>query len=187
MAAGKKKKGKAKGKPQGKKSRLWVRDLLNLVGGLLVGSIGLWLVLAYLDNRETDKAKEKYLVVIDDARTQLNPLAEKYLSLTEGNKEGNKEGDIDVSEGKELDISQPVFSLESVKALTPEVCALPEEAIPSFLEFYQNLQKAELLRKLLKEQQEGPAEFAQTLENQFLRSVYEDSRLASGLYWKLKK
>jgi len=52
MAARKTKKAKAGKKTQpAKKFPLWLRDLLNILGGLLVGTLGFWGVTGYLEGR----------------------------------------------------------------------------------------------------------------------------------------
>jgi len=67
------------------------------------------------------------------------------------------------------------------------VCALPREAAVELLEFSRNLQKAEGLRKLLEQERLDPAGLSRTLEGQLLLTVYDESRRAPDLLWKLKE
>jgi hypothetical protein len=50
-----------------------------------------------------------------------------------------------------------------------------------------NLQKAEILRKLLEQQKQDPDGLSRILSNQLLLTVYDESRDADSLFWKLKE
>lgn len=180
MGARKAKKGKAGKKTQpSKKMPLWLRDLLNIVGGLLVGIVGFWLVQGYLEGRVARKASDKYLQGVQESAELIKPFAEKYLSVTE-----KKQKDSSPLEG--LDLSGPVGSLETFRNVQKDFPALSPRTVAHLWEFSRNLYEAEILRKLIKEQKENPDQISILLSREFLRSLYEDSRLAPKLLWELK-
>ncbi len=184
MASRKNKVGKQKKKVQApsRKPRLWVRDLLNLAGGVLLGALVLWLVLEYRESRTAKAAARTYVEAVSGTMGQLKPFADQYLELTQGREE---EGD-PLAEA-EVDAARPVCSLEPFRNVFRDVCALPPDIVSPLLEFARNLQKAEMLRKLLEQQQQDPEAIARTLSGQLLQTVYEESRNAQPLLWKLKE
>jgi len=183
MASRKNKAGKHQKKPQApsRKPRLWLRDLLNLVGGALVGALVLWLVLEYQESRAAKAAARIYAEAVSETVGQLRPLADQYLELTQGRDEGEALAEA------EVDAARPVGSLEPFRNVFRDACALPPDIVPPLLEFARNLHKAEMLRKLLEQQQEDPEAMSRTLAGQLLQTVYEESRNAQPLLWKLKE
>ncbi len=182
MAARKNKGGKSRKKTQApaRKSRLWLRDMLNILGGLLVGSMGVWLFQEFQENRAARAVARKYVKAVRETMPHLKPMAEQYLALSQG-REGESLPEV------ELDAARPVCSLDPFRGLLYEVCDLPPDAVPPLLEFVRNLQKAEILRKLLEQQQQNPAELSRILSSQILVTVYDESRDAPNLFWKLKE
>ena len=61
MAASKGKRRRTKKNTQGRKSRLWLRDLLNILGGLLAGALGFWIVQGVLGSRTAGEASQRVL------------------------------------------------------------------------------------------------------------------------------
>lgn len=162
-----------------RKSRLWVRDTLNILAGLLVGGMGVWLFQEYRDNRAARGVARKYLPVVQEIQPQLKPLADRYLALTQG-REGEALPDA------ALDADRPVCSVDALRGVLQEACALPPDTASALLEFARNLQKADLLRKLLQQQEQDPDGFARALSNQLLLTVYDESRASNNLFWKLR-
>jgi len=179
MAARKNRRSKSKKQPVAKKSPLWLRDLLNIAGGLLVGSLGLWLVQEYLENREADRIALKYGTAVLESLPLLRPAAE--LSLAGA---GDETGPADPAETLERTRALP--SPDPFRGLPHEVCSLAPESVPAILAFVQEMQKAELLRKILEQQQTAAAQVPGTLSRELLRSVSAEAQLGSELVWKLK-
>jgi len=182
MAARKNTGGKPRKKTQApsRKNRLWVRDGLNLLAGLLLGALGLWLFEEYQENRAARAVARKYLPVVLEIQPELQPLSERYLELTQG-QEGGAVPDV------RLDADRPVCSLDPLRGVVREACALPPETASALLEFARNLHKAEMLRKLLQEYQRDPGGLSRTLSNQLLVTVHDESRDSNTLCWKLRE
>jgi len=182
MAARKNKQVKVRKKPQapGRKSRLWVRDTLNIVAGLLLGGLGVWLFQEYLESRETREVARRYLNVVHELQPQLKPLIEQYLELTEGKEDG-------VLPEVDLDTDRPVCSLNPFSGVLREACALPPETAAALLDLAQNLQRAEMLRKLLQQEAQDPGGLVRTLSNQLLQTVYDESRGLNNLIYQLRE
>jgi len=183
MASRKNKGGRSRGKTQApsRKSRLWLRDLLNILGGLVLGVLGIWLFQQYQANRAAKAVARQYVDAVSATLDHLKPLAEQYVALSEGKQEGEPLPEA------ELDVRQPLCSLEPFRNVLREACALPPDIVPLLLEFARNLQKAEMLRKLLEQEQLDPTALPRTMSGQLLLTVYEESRSAPNLLWKLKE
>ncbi len=180
MAASKAKKGKAKKNTTSRKSRLWVRDLLNLLGGLAVGAVGFWLVQAYLEGRTTGDASQRYRTAIQGDLPILKQASEEYEGLVESKQEA-----LEVLRG--VDLTGTLYGLDAYRMVHEDLPALDVEAQPLLLAFYLNLRDAELLRKLIVEQREHPEEMSQILSRQFLRTLHEGNQLVPRLLWALGK
>jgi hypothetical protein len=178
MAANKGKRGKAKKSTPSRKSRLWLRDLLNIVGGLLVGSCGLWIVQSYLDTRTAREVRERYGSAIQADLPVLREASEGYEALNE-----NKQDASQALHG--LDISGALYSIDAYKGIQEDFPDLDTEARPLLLAFYLSLRDAELLRKLIIEQREHPDEMPRILAREFLRALHEGTQLAPRLLWAL--
>lgn len=178
MAANKGKKGKAKKSAPSRKSRLWLRDLLNIVGGLAVGSCGLWIVQGYLDTRTTKEVCQRYGSVIQGDLPVLKQASEGYEALNE-----NKQDASQALQG--VDITGALYSLDAYKRIQEDFPDLDAEARPLLLAFYLSLRDAELLRKLIIEQREHPEQMPQILAREFLRTLHEGTQLAPRLLWAL--
>lgn len=173
---------KKKTQAPSRKPRLWVRDLGNLLGGLLLGALGFWLVQEYQDSRAGKNAARKYVEAVSETVAELKPAADQYVELTQG-----REDEGDVLAEAELDAGRPLCSLEPFRDLYRDACALPRDIVPPLLEFARNLQKAEMLRKILEQQQRDPEALSRTLAGQLLQAAFEESRSAQNLLWKLKE
>jgi hypothetical protein len=178
MAANKGKKGKRKKNAQGRKSRLWLRDLLNILGGLLTGVIGFWIVQEVLAGRTTENASQRYRTVIQEDLPVLKQVSEGYEALVE-----NEEDVPEALQG--VDISGALYELDAYKTVHDDLPGLDAEARPLLLSFYLNLRDAELLRKLIVEQKEHPQEMSQILTREFLRTLHEGTQLVPRLLWAL--
>jgi hypothetical protein len=179
MAARKNKKSKSKKKTPAKKMPLWLRDILNILGGGLVGILGFWLIQEYMENRDAKQTAQKYGTVIRESLPHLKPMAEQYLALS-------GEGSDKTVALENLDLSRPIYPLDPFRGLPDEVCSLSPEVVPSVLAFARNLQKAELLRKILEQLEADPGQLSQTLSSQLLRTVSEEEKLGTDLIWKMK-
>jgi hypothetical protein len=179
--AGRKQRGKSGKKTSrpSKKPPIWLRDLLNLLAGLLVGSLCVWLFQEYRENRAARVGARQYVEAVRETQPLLTPMADRYLALA-----GQPQGEGDPNQS--LDVTHPVCSLDPYRDLLQEVCALPRETAALLLEFSRNLQKAEVLRKLLEQERQDPAGLSRTLEGQLLLTVYDESRRAPELLWKLR-
>mgnify|MGYP001825519720 CR=1 FL=1 len=178
MAANKGKKGKAKKNAQGRKSRLWLRDLLNILGGLLAGALGFWIVQEVLADRTAGDASQRYRAVIQEDLSVLKQASEEYEALVE-----NEEDVPEVLQG--VDITGALYRLDAYKTVHDDLPGLEAEARPLLLSFYLNLRDAELLRKLIVEQRENPQEMSQILTREFLRTLHEGTQLVPRLLWVL--
>ena len=178
MAANKGKKGKTKKNTQGRKSRLWLRDLLNILGGLLAGSLGFWIVQEVLADRTAGDASQRYRTVIQEDLPVLKQASEEYEALVE-----NEEDVPEALQG--VDITGALFRLDAYKTVHDDLPDLDVEARPLLLSFYLNLRDAEILRKLIVEQREHPQEMSQILTREFLRTLHEGAQLVPRLLWAL--
>lgn len=178
MAANKGRKGKAKKSTPSRKSRLWLRDLLNILGGLLVGSLGLWIVQGYLDTRTAREACERYAGVIEGDLPVLKKASEGYEALSE-----SKEGALQFLQG--VDITGALYRVDAYRGIHQDFADLGDEARPLLLAFYLSLRDAELLRKMIIEQREHPEQMNQILAREFLRTLHEATQLAPRLLWAL--
>ena len=179
MAAQKNRGGKAGRKLPARKSRLWLRDGLNILGGLLVGGLVVWLGQQFLGGKGVRKASDQTLRVVEDTVPRLKPFAERYLAVEEKREEA-----ADPLAG--LDLSQPLCAPEAVDVLQGEFRSLPPEAMPLVWDFTLKLHDAEVLRKLLREQQDNPDKLAGILSRGFLSLLYENSQLLPKIRWELK-
>jgi len=178
MASSKGKKGKKKKNTQGRKSRLWLRDLLNILGGLLVGAFGFWIVQELLADRTARDASQRYRTVIQEDLPVLEQASEEYEALAQ-----NEEDVLEVPQG--VDITVPLYRLDAYKTVPDDLPCLDAEARPLLLSFYLNLRDVELLRKLIVEQREHPQEMPQILTREFLRTLDEGTQLVPRLRWAL--
>jgi len=178
MAANKGKKGKTRKSTPSRKSRLWLRDLLNIAGGLLVGSLGLWIVQGYLESQTAKEVSQRVRSVVQGDLPTLKQTSEGYEAILE-----NKE---DVSEAlRGVDITRALYGLDAYKEVPEDLPCLDADARPLLLAFYLNLRDAELLRKLIIEQREHPEQMSQILAREFLRTLHEGTQLAPRLLWAL--
>jgi hypothetical protein len=178
MATSKGKKGKAKKSTPSRKSRLWLRDLLNILGGLLAGAFGFWIVQEVLISKTRGEVSQRYRTVIQEDLPALKKASDRYEALLEG------EGD--VSEAMEgLDVSGALFGLDAYQTVPEDLADLDAKARPVLLTLYLNLRDAELLRKLLIEQREHPEQMPQILSREFLRALHEGTRLIPRILWAL--
>jgi len=180
MAANKAKKGKTRKSTTSRKSRLWLRDLLNILGGLLVGSVGLWIVQGYLDSRTAKEASQRVRSMVEGDLPTLKQASEGYEAILE-----SKE---DVSGAlRDVDITEALYGLDAYKKVPEDLACLGADVRPLLLAFYLNLRDAELLRKLIIEQREYPEQMSQILTREFLRTLHEGTQLAPRLIWALGK
>jgi hypothetical protein len=178
MAANKGKKGKTKKNTQGRKSRLWLRDLLNILGGLLAGAAGFWIVQEVLADREAGDASRRYRTVVERDLPVLKQASEEYEALAEG-------GEAVPAPLKGLDMTGSLYRLDAYGEVHEDLPGLDAEARPLLLSLYMNLREAEILRKLIVEQQEHPEEMSQILTREFLRTLHDGARLVPRLLWAL--
>jgi|GEM_PF-1675668 len=178
MAANKGKKSKGKKNTQGRKSRLWLRDLLNILGGLLAGALGFWIVQEVLADRTEGDASQRYRTVIQEDLPVLKQASEEYEALVE-----NEEDVREALQG--MDITGALYRLDDYRTVHDDLPDLDAKARPLLLSFYLNLRDAELLRKLIVEQREHPEEMSQILTREFLRTLHEGTQLVPRLLWAL--
>jgi len=179
MAAQKNKGGKAGKKPQGRKARLWVRDGLNILAGLLIGGLGVFLVSEYLQGREARQASAQAMRVFEESAPLLKSVAERYLAVEENRQEASRP-----LEG--LELGRPLCSPEAMKSLQGEFRVLPPDALTLLWDYYLNLHDAELFRKLLREQQDDPDRVAEMMTRGFLQAAHENHLLLPKVRWELK-
>ena len=154
------------------------KDLLNIVGGLLVGSFGLWVVQGYLEGRTAKEVSHRVRSVVQGDLPILKQTSEGYEAILE-----SKE---DVSEAlRGVDITGALYGLDAYKKVPEDLPYLDGDARPLLLDFYLNLRDAELLRKLIIEQREHPEQMSQILAREFLRTLHEGTQLAPRLLWTL--
>jgi len=178
MAANKRKKAKAKKSTPSRKSRLWLRDLLNILGGLLVGSCGLWIVQGYLDTRTSKEACERYARVIQGDLPVLKKASGGYEALSDSEQDASK-----ALQG--VDITGALYRVDAYKRIQEDFPGLDSEVRSLLLAFYLGLRDAELLRKMIIEQREHPDEMPEILAREFLRTLHEGAQLAPRLLWAL--
>jgi hypothetical protein len=178
MARSKAKKGKTKKNTTSRKSRLWLRDLLNILGGLLVGAFGFWMVQEFLESRTKGDASQRYRAAIRQDLPLLRQASEEYEALME-----TKEDVQEALQGE--DLTGALYRLEAYRTVHEDLPDLDAEARPLLLAHYLHLRDAELLRKLLVEQREHPQEMYQILSREFLRTLHEGSQLVPRLLWAL--
>lgn len=178
MAASKGKRRKTKKNTQGRKSRLWLRDLLNILGGLLAGVLGFWVVQEVLAGRTTEDASQRYRTVIQGDLPVLKQASDEYEALVE-----NEEDVPEALQG--VDITGALYELDAYKTVHDDLPGLDAEARPLLLSFYLNLRDAELLRKLIVEQRAHPQEMSQVLTREFLRTLHDGAQLVPRLLWAL--
>jgi len=178
MAANKGKKGRTRKSTPSRKSRLWLRDLLNIVGGLLVGSFGLWIVQGYLEGRTAKEVSQRVRSVVQGDLPILKQTSEGYETIQE-----REEDVLEALQGVEL--NGALYGLDAYKKVPEDLPYLHTDARPLLLDFYLNLRDAELLRKLIIEQRAHPEQISQILAREFLRTLHEGTQLAPRLLWAL--
>jgi hypothetical protein len=174
MASKKGKKSKTRKNTGSRKSRLWLRDLLNILGGLLVGALGVWIVQGYLQGRTEKGVAEQYRSVIQEDLLILQKAADGY-----GAPAADEQDAPGVVRGGNL--STALYKMDAYGTLDEDLPSLDADARPLLLAFYTNLRDAELLRKLIVEQQEHPEEMPRILAREFLRALHEGTELAPQL------
>ena len=180
MAANKAKKGKTRKSPTSRKSRLWLRDLLNILAGLLVGSVGLWIVQGYLDGRTAKEVAQRVRSVVEGDLPALKQTSEGYEAFLE-----SKE---DVSGAlRDVELTEALYGLDAYRKVPDDLACLDANVRPLLLTFYLNLRDAELFRKLIIEQREYPEQMSQILTREFLRTLHEGTQIAPRLIWALGK
>jgi hypothetical protein len=169
-----------KGGGEKKKSPLWVRDILNLIGGAVVGGLTVFIVSSYLSGRATKETSQLFTEDLKKAIPALSPMVERYLEVTDGKKKDAK----DLLEG--MDLSKPVHPLDLYRDSSNRLGSLDKTCLVRLLEFYRNLDEAELYRKLILKDQQRPDQIVLLMQREFLRALYESSQLTSHLFWDLK-
>lgn len=162
-----------------KRSPLWLRDLMNLLVGLAFGVAGAWIVQAYLDGREARAVSTRFAQDVELAQSALKPFVERGLAVSEGRFDGP-----DMLEG--LDVARPVHALDRYRDSMADLPILHKRGLASILQFYENLYKAELYRKLLLEQRDHPDQMSAILVREFMRTLQEGSLLTSRLLAELQ-
>ncbi len=180
MAAKKNKKKKVRKKEQEPKSRLWLRDLVSISLGFVFAVIVIYLPIACMDRKDAQKVLQQYSEIVNEDSSGFNDFAERYLSTTENNKDF-----LTALEG--VDISRPVWPMDTYNALNKDLHKLKPHVISSVLDYYQNLRDAEMLRRCIVEQQNNPQEIEKILIREFLRTLYEGSQLIPSLLYELEE
>jgi hypothetical protein len=180
MGTSKTKKGKPRGGTPQKRTPLWVRDLMNILGGLVVGALVAWIVQSYLDGREAKGVSIRFAEDVERAGSSLKPFAERSLALSEGRYEGS-----DSLQG--LDIAGPVHPLDLYRSSKADLPALHQRGLVDLLRFYESMDKAELYRKLLLEQREHPDQMPAILSREFLRALEEGAEMTSRVLWEIRQ
>ncbi len=179
MASAKVRKGKSRGTGQRKRSPLWLRDLLNILGGLLAGATLVWVVQGYLETREARAVAKRFFEDIEQAQTALKPFAERAVAVLEGS-----QGALEALNG--LDAVEPVHSLDMFRSSMGDLPLLRDRGFVDLLRFYGGLDRAELYRKLLVEQKERPDQVPAVLAREFLRALQESSLGSQRLLRELR-
>jgi len=180
MAANKGRKGKARKGTPSRKSRLWLRDLLNILGGLLAGAFGFWIVHEYLVSRTAKEVSQRYESVIRGDLSALKRTSERYEDLSE-----QQEDPSQALEG--VDVNATLYSLDAYQGILEDFPDLDATVRPLLLAFYLSLRDAELLRKLVVEQREHPDQMPWILAREFLRTNHEGAQLVPRLLAVLGK
>ncbi len=178
MAANKGKKGKPRKGTPGRKPRLWLRDLLNLLGGFLVGALGLWIVQGFLEGRAAGEISGRYRRAIQQDMPKLKLASLRYEALSE-----QRDAALQPLEG--LEAPGALYGIEAYEAVERDLPHLKAKARPLLLGFSHRLREAELLRKLIIDQREHPEQMPQILAREFLKALDEGARLAPRLLQSL--
>lgn len=178
MASNKGRKGRTRKSSAPRKSRLWLRDLLNILGGFLVGSLGLWIVQGLLDSRDAREVSERYRSTVKGHLPILERTFEGYEAI-----DGQAPEPSGVLEG--VDMTEALYKLDDYSRLQEDFTDLNGEVRPLLFSFYLNLRDAELLRKLIVEQREHPEQMSEILAREFLRTLQEGTQMAPRLLWAL--
>lgn len=179
MASAKARRGKLRGSGQRKKSPLWLRDLLNILGGLFAGASLVWVAQGYLETREARAAAKRFFEDVDQAQRALKPFTERASAVLEGSQA--------VSEALNgLDAAEPVHSLDMFRDSMGDLPLLRDRGFVDLLRFYSGLDRAELYRKLLVEQKERPDQVPVVLAREFLRALQESFQGSQRLLRELR-
>jgi len=179
MGAPKTKKGKNRGGKSQKGFPLWMRDLLNILGGLVLGALGAWILQNYLDGREAKAVCIRFAEDVERAVPSLKPFVGRSLSLSEGRTQ-----EAEVLQG--MDIDRPAHPLDVYRNLMVDLPALHKRGLVNLIRFYENMDRAELYRKLLLEQQEHPEQMPAILSREFLRALEEGSEMAPRVLLEIR-
>ena len=179
MSAKKGRKGKARKGTPDRKPRLWLRDLGNLIGGLALGVVGTWVVEGHLEGKKEAEVSRGYVEGVRQDVTVLGTFSERYLALSEG---GGEQDGLLVG----LDITRPVCDPDRYRGLGEDLHHLGPRAAPPLLAYVRSLSEAELLRKLLMEQQKDPNRLEGILARELLRSLHEGLDVSPHLLWALE-
>ncbi len=178
MASNKARRDRARKSKTPRKSRLWLRDLLNILGGFLVGSVGLWIVQGLLDSRAAREVSERYRSTVQEYLPVLERTAGGYKAF-----DGNGKQPSGVPEG--VDLSETLYRVDDYGRVEEDLPDLKKEVRPLLFSFYLNLRDAELLRKLIVEQRQHPDQMSGILAREFLRTLQEGTQTAPRLLWAL--
>lgn len=159
-------KGRARGSGQRKKSPLWLRDLLNILGGLIAGAALVWLVQGYLETRQTRTAAKRFFEDIERTQTALKPFADRAVVVLEGS-----QAPTEALSG--LEVREAAFPLELFRDSMEDLPLLRDRGFVDLLRYYGGLDRAELYRKLIVEQKERPDQVPAVLAREFLRAMQE--------------
>lgn len=168
MASAKARKGRPSGTGQRKKSPLWLRDLLNILGGLFAGAALVWVVQGYLETQEARGAAKRFFEDVEQAQRALKPFAERAVAVLDGSQAA-----LEALNG--LDAGGPVHSLDMFRNFMGDLPLLRDRGFVELLRFYGGLDRAELYRKLLVEHRERPDQVPAVLAREFLRALQESS------------
>ena len=178
MASKKAKKSRTRKNTASRKSRLWLRDLLNILGGLTVGALGVLMVQGYLADRSEKGVSERYQSAVREELRNLENASSGYEAMDAD--EQDPSGAI-----RGVDLTVALYRLDAYGTLHEDLSDLDSDAGPLLLSFYINLRDAELLRKLVIENREHPEQMSQILSREFLRTLQEATELAPRLLWAL--
>jgi len=154
---------------------------LNILGGLTVGIVGFWAIQSYMQGKEMKQASQKVLTIVEKkAIPVLKPFEEKYDGI-----KGDGNAVTEVVQG--IDTSKPICPVGLFADYREYLPDLYPRTIVIFADLMENLQQAELLRKLLDEQQKNPELIHEMIERELLRSLYEGYRLSNRIVWNIKE